>query len=531
MVDEIRSRTAEESRRSGLKRRCNDPGTTEQKVPKKTMKTVDEAALKALKEYVRKNRSAVVSKDEQLDILLLQGKLRYEHEERQKIMGTGRKARNAAATARVSDLLGRKKDLVAEVWSSYVNGIPLSVANPAGNYRLKSTRVPRARGVAKMVQAFVRQRRQIRQRTVAKDVMDFLDGCGFISVDRICKNDISSALRSVQRFLCRVGYKRGKKKGMKHYKLRAESILKRDTYVRFMTAVNADPARRVVYMDESYIHKNYQRNDDSLFDPNDEQDMEVKAMHKGRRYCFIAAIIDEDKSFESVPSQERPAVSKAHLMLETYDVFEGGKKQTVDYHGMFDTKYFVKWMQTLLDTLSGMGIQNAVIVMDNAKYHKTLPEGTPKSSWKKENLINYCHANNIAVNPGDLRSILWERVKVWVQEHTKSIVVNMAEEAGHTVIWSPPHHSDLQPIELVWANVKGKVGRQYTTETTFQDVKRRLDQAITELESKTVAGCIRKANLHLNDLLQHILAVEQLDEVSDEENDESSDENNSDLSD
>ena len=116
--------------------------------------------------------------------------------------------------------------------------------------------------------------------------------------------------------------------------------------------------------------------------------------------------------------------------------------------------------------------------MYNAKYHKTLPEGTPKSSWKKENLINYCHANNIAVNPGDLRSILWERVKVWVQEHTKSIVVNMAEEAGHTVIWSPPHHSDLQPIELVWANVKGKVGRQYTTETTFQDVKRRLDQVI-----------------------------------------------------
>lgn len=135
------------------------------------------------------------------------------------------------------------------------------------------------------------------------------------------------------------------------------------------------------------------------------------------------------------------------------------------------------------------------------------------------------------MNAGDLRSILWERVKVWVQEHTKSIVVNMAEEAGHTVIWSPPHHSDLQPIELIWANVKGKVGRQYTTETTFQDVKRRLDQAITELESKTVAGCIRKANLHLNDLLQHILAVEQLDEVSDEENDESSDENNSDLSD
>ena len=129
MVDEIRSRTAEESRRSGLKRRCNDPGTTEQKAPKKTMKTVDEAALKALKEYVRKNRPAVVSREEKLDILHLQGNLRYEHKERQKMLSPGRKIRNAAAMARVADLL-------AEFWSSYVNGIPLSVANPAGNYRL-----------------------------------------------------------------------------------------------------------------------------------------------------------------------------------------------------------------------------------------------------------------------------------------------------------------------------------------------------------------------------------------------------------
>ena len=438
--------------------------------------------------------------------------------------------KNAKATERVADLLGRKKDLVAEVWSSYVNDIPLTVAKPCGNYRVKNTRVPRARGVASMVQSFLRSRREIRQRTVAKDVMDFLHGCGFITVDRTNKKDVNAALRSVQRFITRLGYQRGKKKGMKNYKLRAENIEKRDQYVQFMTNVNKDDARRIVYMDESYIHKNYQRHDDSLFDPNDEQDLEVKAMHKGRRYCFVAAIIDEDKSMQNVPDEERPFISKPHLMLETYDVFEGGKKQTVDYHGMFDNNYFVKWMQKLLDTLSDMNIQNSVIVMDNAKYHKSLPEGTPKSSWKKQNLIHFCLSKNIVVNPGDLKSVIWLRVKEWVRQNVKPIIVNMAEAAGHTVVWSPPHHSDLQPIELVWANVKGKVGRQYTTETTFQDVKQRLDQAFWELESKTVAGCIRKANMHLEDLLRHILAVEQLDEDSDNDFDESSDDNNSDMS-
>ena len=98
--------------------------------------------------------------------------------------------------------------------------------------------------------------------------MSFLHNCGFITVDGSCKKDVDAALLSVQRFLTRIGYKRGKKGGMKSLKLTAENILKRDQYVQFMTAVNHDPARRVVYMDESYIHKNYQRHDDSLFNPN-----------------------------------------------------------------------------------------------------------------------------------------------------------------------------------------------------------------------------------------------------------------------
>eukprot|EP00171_Calliarthron_tuberculosum_P020548 IDg20548t1 len=74
---------------------------------------------------------------------------------------------------------------------------------------------------------------------------------------------------------------------MKNNKLRAENIQKRDSYVQFMTVVNEDTTRQVVYMDESFIQKNYQRHDDSLLDPNDEQYLKVKAMHKRRRYCFF----------------------------------------------------------------------------------------------------------------------------------------------------------------------------------------------------------------------------------------------------
>lgn len=113
---------------------------------------------------------------------------------------------------------------------------------------------------------------------------------------------------------------------MKNYKLRAKNIEERDRYVQFMTNLNQDGARRVVYMDESYLHKNYQRHDDFLFDLDDEQNLEVKAMHKGQSYCSVAAIIVENKFMQNVPDEKRPFISKAHLMLETYDVFKSAKK-------------------------------------------------------------------------------------------------------------------------------------------------------------------------------------------------------------
>ncbi len=36
-----------------------------------------------------------------------------------------------------------------------------------------------------------------------------------------------------------------------------------------------------------------------------------------------------------------------------------------------------------------------------------------------------------------------------------------AEAQDNQILWTPPRYSDLQPIELVWALEKGRVGRLY----------------------------------------------------------------------
>ena len=62
-------------------------------------------------------------------------------------------------------------------------------------------------------------------------------------------------------------------------------------------------------------------------------------------------------------------------------------------------------------------------------------------------------------------------------------------------MWSPLHQSYLQPIEMVWNNVNGTVGRQYTTTTTLADVKSRLNFSLATFNTKTVDGCINKDNV------------------------------------
>ncbi|OAF65457.1 hypothetical protein A3Q56_06837 [Intoshia linei] len=61
-------------------------------------------------------------------------------------------------------------------------------------------------------------------------------------------------------------------------------------------------------------------------------------------------------------------------------------------------------------------------------------------------------------------------------------------------LFTPPYHSDLQPIELIWAITKGDVGRQYDININFKDVLYRLNNAFNDLSSDVIQGCIRKTD-------------------------------------
>jgi len=265
-----------------------------------------------------------------------------------------------------------------------------------------------------------------------------------------------------------------------------------------------------VYLDESFVHHHYARHDDILFDPTDVLDKPAKAKHKGQRYCFIAAIAEG-------------GVDATKLLA--LDIFRGGKtpgkKVTKDYHGMFDHQYFVGWFQRLLHEMSAADLKNAIICMDNAKYHKGKPIDTPKYNNRKADLVEACRKYSIDICATDTKPVIWKKLKVYVQANVLPVVVEMAHKAGHEVIYTPPHHSDLQPIELPWATVKGYVGRQYNVHTTFKDVHERLVRGFELVSSSTMHGFVQKTEALLLKFNQYMIETEEdsVDSSSDRHSD------------
>ncbi|RHY34040.1 hypothetical protein DYB32_001192 [Aphanomyces invadans] len=310
-----------------------------------------------------------------------------------------------------------------------------------------------------MVQKFVRDRRATHTRTTAVDVMVYLRELFVLDFNITNKTHEASTLRAVQRFLHRLGYKRGKKKGCTSYHLSTKNALLRDEYVRRMQshAVSTMPPP-VVYMDGSFIHHHYKSQNDSLYDPNDALDNATKEKHKGKRYCYIAGILGS-------------ATMDSKLL--GLDIFTGGKargKETKDY---------------------------------------------------RKRLQDECVRFGIGFDVSDYKSILWEKLSQYIHKHIDPVVVDMAKKRGHTVVFTPPHHSDLQPIELVWAIVKGEVGRRYDNETKFADVKKRINAAFAALTTGAMKGCVKVVQEKLKLLHEYLVQVDAMnvDEESSAESD------------
>ena len=263
---------------------------------------------------------------------------------------------------------------------------------------------------------------------------------------------------------------------------RAAGLLERDDIVewrhKYLRKIRnfREDGRTIYFLDETWVNAGHTMT-------NVWQDSTIKS----RRQAFVNGVTTGLKA----PSGKGGRVIVVHCGNENGFVNGAGlvfraKKSNGDYHQEMDGKRFENWFESLLPKLDS----NSVIVLDNASYHTVRMENIPTLSWKKIDIQNWLQGKGIPFEESQIKTELLGLVHHVKHRYTKYRIDIMAENAGHTVLRLPPYHCELNPIEMVWSQVKGYVARNNRT-FKLDDVEKLLSEGIQELTPEKWRNCVQ----------------------------------------
>lgn len=167
-------------------------------------------------------------------------------------------------------------------------------------------------------------------------------------------------------------------------------------------------------------------------------------------------------------------VPNALMILQT-------AKPTGDYHQELSDKYQAWVKKTLIPSLP----PRTVVVIDHAAYTNIQTEKIPTLDCNAEQMKQWLRSKNISFNEDMLRPELHQIIKRHAPKYRKQkgIIEQMLTERGHSVLRLPPDHPDLNPIDLMWADVKQFVADRNTT-FRLDDVRMLCQQRLSEVGSE-----------------------------------------------
>lgn len=279
---------------------------------------------------------------------------------------------------------------------------------------------------------------------------------------------IKVSTRTVRSYLRRWGFQWRRSSSRRNVLADSAAVHKlRLQYLRFYleSIVN----KTLVCTDESFVHLNpttaFQWRDPS----NDYGDPAL-----GPRYNIVAAIAYPQQcdghelhapewvpgSFVCWSSQGGPqpaAREAARKHLKEPEPFKvkinPATGDEADYHGSMDVNFYMAWFRQLCDTCRKR-YGPCLIKLDGAKYHRSRTAEMPTTTWLKQRLLDFLTAHHVAHNPSYTKPELLPLAKAWAHDHIAFCVAEVAHEFGHTVIFTPPYHPELNEIEKVWATMK-----------------------------------------------------------------------------
>ena len=253
-----------------------------------------------------------------------------------------------------------------------------------------------------------------------------------------------------------------------------EIIVWRRNYLRQIKTFREED-RKIYYMDETWLNAGHTVN----------KVWKDTAIQSSKQ-AFLSGL----SSGLTSPSGKGKRIIITHIgsecgfVDEGLDIFESNKNK--DYHEDMNSEKFEKWFTNILPLLE----DNCVIVMDNAPYHSRKAEKIPNTSWKKQKIVDWLLTKNIKFEDGMLKAELLQLVKQNKSNYDKYIVDELAKAQNKNVLRLPPYHCELNPIELIWAQMKNFVAKENKT-FKISHVKDLCMQSIKKIGGEEWKKCIQ----------------------------------------
>lgn len=284
--------------------------------------------------------------------------------------------------------------------------------------------------------------------------------------------------------------------------------------VKFLRKVNQfrqnNDTRPVVYLDETWVNQNHTRGH-IWQNPENTEGFKVPIGKGGRLIVCHAG----SPSFGFVKNSKL--------------VFRCKSGSSEDYHSQMNASVFEKWFIDMLANLE----EPCIIIMDNASYHSMLAEDYPKTNTRKADVQKWLEKKSVHFSPVETLCELREKVKLTMPKEKIYKLDEIAFQMGHEVVRLPPYHCQYNPIELIWAQVKGEVAEKNHT-FKLADVEvlvnNALDAVTKEDWTKCGEHCIKiqdedlvKESLRDEILEPIILTINPDDSSTDEDDDDDED--------
>ncbi len=289
----------------------------------------------------------------------------------------------------------------------------------------------------------------------------------------------------------------------------------------------------IVYLDESYIHASHQNKKSWHPTAGPYRNNETQGdADTGPRLILLHAMTCDGM----LDVEDAVGSNFLHEVTPTAQfVFEAASFDESDYHNTIDGEAFTLWMKNRV--LSAFQTlypgKKMIVVMDNAAYHRPrdfdwiAPCSMNKTQcvsffeqhgiteivatrdgevikFKKKTFSQRASKNNLAPTVKELRAA----VKAHLKEHpgiNKTKIDKLLLPHGHSIVWTPPFVPEVQPIELIWAHVKGVVARLYTLNRTISTTRAQTDDAFDGI----TADMIRKRIQHCHTWIDAFLQTEE----------------------